>query len=63
MPTKSISATDKLRINRVLDKAKHNSMAYQALCRRASLRERLGYDADTIIALLTNSSIYKNAVA
>ena len=63
MPTKSISATDKLRINRVLDKAKHNNMAYQALCRRASLREQLGYDADSIIALLTNSSIYKNVVA
>ena len=63
MPTRSISVLDKLRINQVLDKAKHNNMAYQALCRRASLREQLGYGADDIIALLTNSSIYKNAVA
>lgn len=63
MPTKSISVTDRLRINSVLDKAKHNGMAYQALCCRASLREQLGYDADDIIALLTASSIYRNVVA
>ena len=63
MPTKSISVTDRLRINSVLDKAKHNGMAYQALCRRASPREQLGYDADDIIALLTASSIYRNVVA